>query len=323
MPCRRAQIRNGSSSHHAAEESRDDTVQAEEDEEPSCWICLGQERRDAQLGALRSPCACRGSVGHVHERCLQEWVQTHARTSELPGRPSCPTCKQPYRGDLLLFLAASSALQMRLDLPPSAESRLITELQNRKMNREANALLRRRMKWNVLVADELHPDTLQGFYNVASAMRELKQLDAAAVLFRRVLKSAERLQFKSAEWLVGGRRHRRDSSMRLDIGALLLTPAAAEWEIEEAEAAIFEHERALAIAVDAADALADLLKKHGRLEEAERQHSRKIALRCNALTLRLAWAEPRPLLRFLRIRALFWIGLCVLKSDVRIALGYG
>lgn len=250
----------------------------------------------------------------MHERCLQEWVQTRARTSETPGLPSCPTCKEPYRGDLLLLLAASSALQMQLDLPSSAESRLITELQNRKMNREANALLRRRMKWNVLVADELHPDTLQGFCNVASAMRELKQLDAAAVLLRRVLKNAERL--------LGGSRH-LGSWYSLLLGltqprqgrAVHLAPAAADWEIE-AEVEMLENERrcVLAIALDAADALADLLTKQGRLEEAERQLSRKKALTRKAVFIALADARPLILLLLL-----FLLG--VLLSCALLAVG--
>jgi len=288
----------------------------EEGDVPACWICLGEERRDAQLGALRSPCACRGSVGYVHERCLQEWVQTRARVADTPGLPSCPTCKQRYTGDLLLLLAASSALQLQLDLPCSAESRLITELQSRKMNKEANALLRRRMRWNVLVADDLHPETLQGFCNVASALQELKQLDAAAVLLRRVLKCSEKLLACSgcfrdrSSLLLGRNRLRRKAASHL-------SPAAAEWEIEE-EMQILESERRCVVAIvqDAADALTEVLRSQGRADDAEKQLLRKKAIIRKVWFITLAESQNvlLPLLTFM-------VGVVI--SCVLFAVGWG
>ncbi|CAK0880633.1 unnamed protein product, partial [Prorocentrum cordatum] len=62
----------------------------------ACWICLGEERNSAELGRLCSPCACRGSQGYVHMRCLKQWVQksvdnTYGR--DVLRTLRCPTCK--------------------------------------------------------------------------------------------------------------------------------------------------------------------------------------------------------------------------------------
>lgn len=210
-------------------------------------------------------------MGHVHERCLQEWVQAHAETSEVHGFPACPTCKERYRGDVVLLLAASSALRLSLDLPPSAESRLVTELQQRRMTREAAALLRRRMRWNVLVADETHPETLQGICNVASAMCEVRQWDAAAVLLRRVLKCCDRLLGTRSIWR---------SSWRWQLPVVAGGDGAWGDEIDRDELEILRYERCCVhtIAQDAAEALVEVLRKLGRHEEAQAQLRRKKAL---------------------------------------------
>lgn len=225
-------------------------------------------------------------MGHVHERCLQEWVQSHAESAEVPGIPTCPTCKQAYRGDVLLLLAASSALRMQLDLPPAAESCLVTALQGRRMLREANALLRRRMRWNVLVADEGDPATLQGILNVASAMGEIRQHRAAATLLRRVLKHCAQILGYGA----GGRGGSAS-------GALwqCLWPGCLQLDACDEEAELLEHEHrcVLLIAQGATAALAEALQRQGLHSEAEEQLRRGRALGRKALAWRclsLAWA---------------------------------
>eukprot|EP00929_Paragymnodinium_shiwhaense_P087566 TRINITY_DN47711_c0_g1_i1.p1 TRINITY_DN47711_c0_g1~~TRINITY_DN47711_c0_g1_i1.p1 ORF type:complete len:423 (+),score=25.32 TRINITY_DN47711_c0_g1_i1:216-1484(+) len=56
---------------------------------PSCRICHGGELD----GPLISPCLCRGSMAHVHLRCLQQWILY----SQQSGPLRCSTCTYEYR----------------------------------------------------------------------------------------------------------------------------------------------------------------------------------------------------------------------------------
>jgi hypothetical protein len=49
----------------------------------SCRICLEEEE------PFVHPCACKGSSGEIHSKCLQTWV-------EQSGNKSCEICKQEY-----------------------------------------------------------------------------------------------------------------------------------------------------------------------------------------------------------------------------------
>jgi E3 ubiquitin-protein ligase DOA10 len=51
----------------------------------SCRICFESE------GTLYHPCKCDGSVKHVHEACLERWIQTRHSTTD-----QCELCKSPY-----------------------------------------------------------------------------------------------------------------------------------------------------------------------------------------------------------------------------------
>eukprot|EP00927_Polykrikos_kofoidii_P022198 TRINITY_DN20775_c0_g1_i1.p1 TRINITY_DN20775_c0_g1~~TRINITY_DN20775_c0_g1_i1.p1 ORF type:complete len:322 (-),score=51.84 TRINITY_DN20775_c0_g1_i1:47-958(-) len=248
----------------------------EDDSERACWICLGSEQRDRAMGTMRSPCACKGSLGYVHENCLQEWTTTKVEDGT-PGMPCCPTCNMPYTGDVVLLLAAGSALRLSLCLPRLAESRLIAELQNRKMNREASALLRRCNRWNIMIADPTHSVTMQGLCNVAAAMREVKQLESAVVLWRRVMRNCESL---------GGGRKRRGwrralwefletfpllTRLHYDQWQFLarrhhFRPDGEDWEDEDVSDMMenrYEWSRIRAIGQSAAEALAETLEQLG------------------------------------------------------------
>jgi hypothetical protein len=63
------------------------------------------KRQDARLV---SPCACRGSSAYVHPGCLKAW---HAQQT-LPVN-HCPTCEQPYQGDVALSLARLGLQRVR------------------------------------------------------------------------------------------------------------------------------------------------------------------------------------------------------------------
>lgn len=223
-------------------------------------------------------------MGHVHERCLLDWVSTQQASASFTGLPTCPNCKERYRGDIVFLFAAGFVLRLQLELPLPVQSRLVTELQRCGFKREATAMLRRASRSSVLVADPSHPETLRGLCTVASAMIEVRQWQAADMLLRRVLRSCEQ--------------HRRRSSGRfwqLVLGSL---PAAAwedEGEEEEALWAEYEWQYVRAISQDAADALAGALREQGRLEEAEQELSRHRALDREEWLSALALAVQQPL----------------------------
>ncbi|EPT03880.1 hypothetical protein FOMPIDRAFT_1058252 [Fomitopsis schrenkii] len=56
-----------------------------------CRICF--EGEDPQLGRLIRPCLCKGSISHVHVKCLQRWRNTAPNQSAFY---SCPQCGYRY-----------------------------------------------------------------------------------------------------------------------------------------------------------------------------------------------------------------------------------
>jgi len=54
----------------------------------SCRICFESE------GTLYHPCKCDGSIKHVHEACLDRWIQTRHQSKD-----ECELCKSPYAFD--------------------------------------------------------------------------------------------------------------------------------------------------------------------------------------------------------------------------------
>ncbi|CUG88353.1 zinc finger protein, putative [Bodo saltans] len=62
-----------------------------------CWVCQGEattsSSSDGAAAAVVVPhpvCACRGSLGTVHQRCIDEWVLVHQK-------PVCPSCGETYK----------------------------------------------------------------------------------------------------------------------------------------------------------------------------------------------------------------------------------
>ncbi|KAI0932069.1 hypothetical protein AcW1_000706 [Taiwanofungus camphoratus] len=56
-----------------------------------CRICF--EGEDSELGRLIRPCLCKGSISHVHVKCLQRWRNTSTNRSAFY---SCPQCGYKY-----------------------------------------------------------------------------------------------------------------------------------------------------------------------------------------------------------------------------------
>lgn len=60
------------------------------EDELECRVCRGGS--DLPLRPLFSPCLCSGSIGLVHQDCLEAWLE-HSR------KESCELCKQKYSFD--------------------------------------------------------------------------------------------------------------------------------------------------------------------------------------------------------------------------------
>lgn len=54
-----------------------------------CRICHGGEQLSEELGSLISACACRGTVGRVHVKCLERWLTES-------GKSRCELCGTKY-----------------------------------------------------------------------------------------------------------------------------------------------------------------------------------------------------------------------------------
>jgi hypothetical protein len=51
-----------------------------------CKYCLSSD------GQMISPCLCKGSIGYVHNRCLQDWIYSKSQS-----KPCCEICKIPFK----------------------------------------------------------------------------------------------------------------------------------------------------------------------------------------------------------------------------------
>ncbi|GMR30635.1 hypothetical protein PMAYCL1PPCAC_00830, partial [Pristionchus mayeri] len=52
-------------------------------ERRACRIC------QSETGELVRPCGCTGTMGDIHDACLNKWVETSNKTS-------CEICKETY-----------------------------------------------------------------------------------------------------------------------------------------------------------------------------------------------------------------------------------
>lgn len=98
---------------HAAPASTRVAAQAEENAVPMCRICYGTEER--RFDPLIAPCACDGTMRHVHVQCLAEW-RLRAVGTRSYGR--CDQCRVAYhvQPTRLAPLLRSRALRHALSL---------------------------------------------------------------------------------------------------------------------------------------------------------------------------------------------------------------
>ncbi|VVC99319.1 unnamed protein product, partial [Leptidea sinapis] len=106
-------------------ESEVPIAEVEEEDDPSshsiedmCRICHGGESLSQELGQLISTCACRGTVGRVHVKCLERWLTES-------GKNRCELCGTKYATRrvhrygvlraLVMWILSQNAKQLMVD----------------------------------------------------------------------------------------------------------------------------------------------------------------------------------------------------------------
>lgn len=79
----------------ASDSARDrELAEEEEEEEPECRYCKENGPHSTSGGPLIAPCACKGSMKHVHaEPCLRLWLETRHAGEAMP---KCEICNEAY-----------------------------------------------------------------------------------------------------------------------------------------------------------------------------------------------------------------------------------
>lgn len=80
-------------------------ARVEEGGEAECRVCgevanSGEQGPSTNSNPLLAPCACRGSVAHIHRSCLRRWVATASQQPSLSGFEhalKCNACLAPWR----------------------------------------------------------------------------------------------------------------------------------------------------------------------------------------------------------------------------------
>jgi hypothetical protein len=149
-----------------------------------CWICFTEGDESAPL--VRG-CACRGSAGWVHVKC----VVTAAKHT--PAMWSvCPSCKQRYTGKLLLELAQLRWAEVR-DMHPVAPARLeaantlCIALHGCGEPGQAAAVVESTLTACEAELGQDHPQTLTALNNVAQACQASGDLVKATGLAERAV----------------------------------------------------------------------------------------------------------------------------------------
>ncbi|KAF9650072.1 hypothetical protein BDM02DRAFT_3112670 [Thelephora ganbajun] len=73
------------------DDANEDTGNVPSNGSPQCRICF--DGPDQELGRLIRPCLCKGSISHVHVKCLQKWRTTSASRNAFWV---CPQCHYRY-----------------------------------------------------------------------------------------------------------------------------------------------------------------------------------------------------------------------------------
>ena len=71
-----------------------DGSDADDDDAPCCFICLGGTDESGE--PLTRECSCRGTMGYVHHSCLVNYLEEKKKQGYL-FLMRCVICKQPYK----------------------------------------------------------------------------------------------------------------------------------------------------------------------------------------------------------------------------------
>ena len=146
----------------------------------TCWVCC--EAGDAEP-LIPMGCACRGSAGFAHLRCLVE-----AAEHNVDSWTTCPVCRQEYTGEADVGLARTRWERVR-ERPAEDEERLfvannlaVTLKESAGDNAGALALMREVLEVRRRTLGEEHQCTIDSKINLALQHHEMGDLAAALPL---------------------------------------------------------------------------------------------------------------------------------------------
>ena len=120
-------------------------------EPPVCWVCFESNQE------LLRGCACRGTAGYVHVRCM---VETNRHRTI--AHDQCPTCKQRFVGALSMALAEARVREARVsrsDNDRTATSELAQACLEQGRYDEALGHYRNVLRQGLKLFGHDHPDT--------------------------------------------------------------------------------------------------------------------------------------------------------------------
>ncbi|KAK3241590.1 hypothetical protein CYMTET_48665 [Cymbomonas tetramitiformis] len=170
---------------------------------PTCKVCL--EGHSFAHGRLVSPCACRGTAKYIHENCLKQWHTSLGKRATL----HCPTCQQPYYGEVAVQLAQLSLARAKNMEPmvfptdlgdmhskenvskklevAKAMSCLATLLKSQGRYKEAKPMYEEALQIDLLLLGNEHPNVATDLNNLALLLTEEGKFCLAAPLFEQAL----------------------------------------------------------------------------------------------------------------------------------------
>ena len=160
-----------------------------------CWICC-----EGGTDLLHTGCACRGSAGLAHARCLEQ-----AAVHDVNRWTTCPTCKQQWTGEMEVALARARYERVR-PRPADDEERLFVQqnlavalFESAGDPDGATAMLEEVLAVCRRVLGSENPLTLDALTNLALVYSEVGNYDAALPLSEEVVATTRRTRGADCE----------------------------------------------------------------------------------------------------------------------------
>ena len=183
---------------------------AAEEQDTTCWVCCDAEAPDALLS---TGCACRGSGGRAHARCL-----VASALHDVSRWTYCPTCRQDWTGEMEVCLAQArwdSVRERDAEDPERlfvANNLAVTLQESAGDYTGALALFEEVLAVRRRTLGDAHPDTLDSITNLALHHTETGNFEAALTLSEEVVASHRKL--------VGASQELTDEEVAHSIGSL-------------------------------------------------------------------------------------------------------